>query len=121
MRASVRLTTAIALAAVAVGCGGKSKAPSDLCTAPTKGTTVELKDFEFAPVCLDAGDSATITLENAGGAPHTYTVSEIDVNVNLGAGDSDTVDLSGAAPGTYRVVCTYHPQMVGALRIGSAG
>lgn len=118
MRVGPTLVIAIATAALAAGCGGGgSTSPSDLCPTPTSGTTVDMKDFEFAPLCTDAGDAASITVANTGEAPHTYTVSDIDVNVDLDGGGSETVDLSGATPGTYKVICTYHPQMVGALRV----
>jgi plastocyanin len=118
MRAGLILVMAIATAALTGGCGGGSNAASDLCPTPTPGTTVEMQDFEFAPLCLEAGEGATITVKNSGQAPHTYTVTDINVNVDLGGGGSETVDLAGVAPGTYDVVCTYHPQMVGALRVG---
>jgi plastocyanin len=118
MRAAMTLGMAIATAAFTVGCGGGTKAPSDLCPTPPSGTTVEMRDFEFTPVCLEVGEGATITVKNTGQAAHTYTVTDIDVNVDLGGGGSETVDLSGIAPGTHDVVCIYHPQMIGTLRIG---
>jgi plastocyanin len=112
------LTVAIAIAAFVAACGGGSANPSDLCPTPTSGTTVDMKDFEFAPLCLEVAEGATITVANSGTAPHTYTIASIDVNIDLGGGGSETADLSGVAPGTYEVICTYHPQMVGGLLVG---
>jgi plastocyanin len=103
--------------AFAAGCGGGSESPAELCPAPAQGATVETKDFEFAPICLEAGEGTTITVDNTGDAPHTFTIREVDVDVDVDAGESDTVDLSGVAASTYKVTCTYHPQMVGALRV----
>jgi len=59
-----------------------------------------------------------LTFTNSGGAPHTYTVSDTDVNVNVDGGETAEVTLDGLQAGTtYAVRCTYHPQMTGALKI----
>lgn len=107
-----------ALALVAAGgaaCGG-SAAPT--CTDPVSATTVDVKDFAFDPGCAAVPQDATLTLTDTGGAPHSFTVKGTDVNVTLNPGDTQTADLAGIAPGVYAVVCTYHPQMNGALKIG---
>lgn len=105
------LPVALALPA----CSGESAAPA--CEDPVATTEVELADFEFVPVCVEASAGDTLRLVNTGEAPHTYTVSDSDVNVNLDGGESGDAALGELAADTYAVRCTYHPQMVGALRI----
>jgi plastocyanin len=45
-------------------------------------------------------------------------VSGTDAAVDVASGSSAELDLTGIAPGTYRVFCTYHPNMEGALKVG---
>lgn len=100
-------------------CGGDGATPPKDCTDPVAATNVELADFAFRPACLSAEDGATFTLENTGDAPHTFTVTGTDVDINLDAGTSVDASLSGVEPGTYAVTCTYHPQMTATLTITS--
>lgn len=101
----------------ASACGGSSSGGAS-CDAPVTTQTVTVKDFAFDPVCVSATAGTTLTIANAGAVPHSYTVKDTGVNLTLDPGDSGTADLAGIAPGTYAVVCTYHPQMVGALKVG---
>lgn len=111
------LLFAILLLAVALpACSGETAEPE--CATPVATTEVELADFEFVPVCIEASAGDTLTLVNTGEAPHTYTVSDTDLNANLDGGENGDVVLDGVQAGTtYAVRCTYHPQMVGALKI----
>lgn len=88
------------------------------CENPVSEQTVEVADFSFDPSCVATGPDATLAISNVGKVPHTFTVSGTDASVDVAAGDSAELDLAGIAPGTYRVFCTYHPSMEGALRIG---
>lgn len=114
MRRAV-LSLVLLTAAVVPACSGEAAAPA--CETPVATTEIALADFEFEPVCVEASAGDTLTLINTGNAPHTYTVSDSDVNVNLDAGESGEAVLGDLADGTYAVRCTYHPQMVGALKI----
>jgi plastocyanin len=114
------------IAAIVIGvlllvpaCGGKSGSGVE-CAAPTDATTVELQDFAFSPKCLRAAAGSTITVSNTGATAHSFTVTSVDINVDLGAGGSQKLDVS-AEPGTYDVICSYHPQMVGALQVVATG
>ena len=98
-------------------CGGDGAKPPQDCTDPVAASTVELADFAFRPNCLSADAGATITLENTGDAPHTFTVTEADVDFSLDAGTSAEASLSGVEPGNYTVTCTLHPQMEATLTV----
>lgn len=114
-----RILVFVLLAAVAAllpACSGDAAAPA--CDDPVATSEVDLADFEYRPVCVEASVGDTLTLVNSGEAPHTYTVSDTDLNANLDAGETGEVVLDGVQAGTtYAVHCTYHPQMVGALKI----
>jgi plastocyanin len=109
------LILVLSVAAAAPACSGEAAEPE--CASPVATTEVELADFEFEPVCVEASAGDTLTLVNTGGAPHTYTVSDSDVSVNVDAGESGEAILGDLADGTYAVRCTYHAQMVGTLKI----
>jgi len=98
-------------------CDGDAAEP-DPCTDPAPATSVDLADFVFEPDCLSADAGATVTLENVGDAPHTFTVAGTDVDVSVDAGSSEDASLSGVDPGTYTVTCTFHPQMEATLTVG---
>ena len=106
----------VSIAASTVACS-KARSPA-ACADPTRTTAVEMKDFSFTPACVQAEAGTKLTITDSGIAPHTFTVPGTDVNVSLGPGGEATADLTGIAPGTYAVVCTYHPQMKGTLEIG---
>jgi plastocyanin len=98
-------------------CGGDEAKPPEACTDPVAATTVELGDFAFRPDCLSADEEATITLENTGDAPHTFTVTGTDVDVTVDAGTSVEASVRRVDPGTYAVTCTFHPQMEATLTV----
>ena len=107
----------LALTALLPACEGDS-APPDPCTDPDPATSVELADFAFRPDCLAVDTGATISLDNTGDAPHTFTLEGTDVDVDVDAGSSAEADLGTVDAGTYAVTCTFHPQMTATLTVG---
>jgi plastocyanin len=105
----------LALITLLASCQGGS-APPQGCTDPVAATSVELADFAFRPNCVSADAGATITLENTGDSPHTFTVTGTGVDRNVDAGASVETRLS-MDPGTYAVSCTYHPQMEATITV----
>ena len=59
----------------------------------------------------------SITLENSGDAPHTFTVGGTDLVVKVDPGGSDEVSFE-VDPGISSVTCTFHPQMEATLTVG---
>ena len=115
----LRLASFVLLLAIATSAIGCSKAQTPAaCADPTRASAVDVKDFSFTPSCIQTATGAKLTITDSGVAPHTFTVTGTDVNVSVGAGGTATADLTGIAPGTYAIVCTYHPQMKGTLEIG---
>lgn len=84
--------------------------------------TVELSDFAFAPTVLEgeAGQSLSVALSNVGMAPHTFTIDDQDVDVELAAGESGDADVTFPESGALVFYCRFHigGGMLGALSVG---
>lgn len=118
----MRLRTIIAAGSLVVfvvglaACGG-DEAPT--CENPRSATSVTMGDFYYEPGCVEVASGAELEIVNEGKAPHTFTV-EADVDepeVDVPAGETAMLSIEALDAGTYRVVCSYHPQMEGALRV----
>ena len=131
LRWLMALLAVVALLGAACGDDGTDQVDGDDTGAPTvespaddgDGTdggtdTVELADFEFVPADLTVASGTTLTLENTGQAPHTFTISDegIDEQVDAGQSGEVTIDLDA---GEYDFVCTFHEAqgMVGTLTV----
>jgi plastocyanin len=107
------LLAALLTLPVGVACTAKSSA----CDTPSATTAVDIQNTEFSPACVSAGSTATLTIVNHDDTPHTFTVKGTDIDVKLDGGAAGQASLSGLAPGTYSVVCSYHPQMTEMLQV----
>jgi plastocyanin len=74
--------------------------------------------FVFAPSTVSIATGGTITVQNAGTIPHTFTIQDKGINEVLNAGQSAKVKVD-LAPGTYQFVCTFHQSsgMTGTLTV----
>ncbi len=87
----------------------------------TDGMEVELDNFYFGPTVIEAttGQTFKVELFNEGGAPHTFTIDSLDVDVTLAP--EERMDVTITAPGTAGTVafyCKFHQtssKMQGAL------
>jgi plastocyanin len=104
------------LAAGAVACSGSADPPP--CPRFEATSSVTMADFSYTPACIGTGVGASLQLDNRGEAPHTFTVEGSQVSVDVPAGEQASADLGGLSPGTYTVICTYHPQMKATLEVG---
>lgn len=117
---SARTIIAGTLVVLVVGltaCGGGDEAPT--CENPQTATSVTMGDFSYEPGCVEVASGTELEIVNEGKAPHTFTV-EADADepeVDVPAGETATLAIPALDAGTYRVVCTYHPQMEGVLRV----
>lgn len=77
-----------------------------------EANTITIKNFNFAPMQLSVSAGTTVTWKNADEEPHTVTSES-------GAFRSGAIDGGGSyffkflKPGTYKYVCSIHPQMTG--------
>jgi len=113
------VSAALALALGLAACGGGGEPPA--CEDPQAAGTVTMADFSYEPGCVEAVPGDSLEVVNEGQAPHTFTVGTDgpEAEVDVAAGERGTLTVPDLAAGTYRVVCTYHPQMEAALRIGA--
>jgi len=73
-----------------------------------------MKQFMFSPSSITVTAGTTVTWKNLDGEPHT--VRSIDNSFHSDALDQDdTFTFKFDKPGTYRYVCSIHPQMVGTI------
>ncbi len=100
----------------AAACSGEAAEPPR-CTNRVDATTVVMDDFSYRPSCPAVAEGATVSLDNQGAAPHTFTLEGTAIDVDIAAGERGIADLTGVAPGEYTVTCTYHPQMVATAQI----
>lgn len=102
----------LGLSASACSSGG---APS--CEQPVTTDSVEIGEFFYEPGCVETEQASTLTIDNTGAVPHTFTVADTAASLDVAGGESGELDLTGVAPGLYRVICTYHPEMEAALQV----
>lgn len=125
------LSVVAVLALVGAACGGDDE-PEDAATTqqtdgeetttePTDdggtGVVVTANNFSFTPAEVTVASGDTITATNGNPlTPHTFTVDDTDIDVNLSGGTSEdvTVDLD---PGEYGFRCEIHGQMTGTLTV----
>lgn len=63
--------------------------------------------FAFSPSSLTVRRGQTITLDNVGDAPHTFTIGDEGIDVTNDPGQVRTVAVD-LAPGTYAFLCRFH-------------
>lgn len=63
--------------------------------------------FAFFPSSLTVRRGQTITLDNAGDAPHTFTIADEGIDITNDPGQVRTVAVD-LAPGTYAFLCRFH-------------
>jgi plastocyanin len=99
---------------VASSAPASSPAASSATTPRAPESTISIRNFSFSPVSLTVPVGATVSWNNLDGEPHT--VKSIDQAFRSGALDqNDSFSFKFDKPGTYRYVCSIHPQMVGTI------
>jgi len=72
--------------------------------------TVVMKNFSFGPSEVTVSQGTTVTWRNADGEPHT--VVSVDGLFRSPALDTnDVFQFKFDKPGTFRYICSIHPQM----------
>ncbi|MDQ3964142.1 MAG: cupredoxin domain-containing protein [Actinomycetota bacterium] len=84
---------------------------------------VEAFDFYFEPttIILESETEATITLTNNGSVAHTFSVPDLDIEIEAeGADEVSTTFVTPSEPGAFEFFCKFHPEeMSGSLSIGT--
>ncbi len=114
MRSAVVVLAVWSAGMLALACGGGGRAaPSGGgAKASIRASAVEMEadDFYFEPETLEArvGEAVTLTVKNEGGAVHTFTIDELNVDQTLRPGDEVTVTLTPARAGSFTFYCRFH-------------
>ncbi|MGH2404713.1 MAG: cupredoxin domain-containing protein [bacterium] len=114
----------LVVAVVTAGCGGSGQQTTT--EVEKYELTITGKDNAFEPdqVEIKAGREYEFTFKNQGTAVHNLVIQvkgaaeqdfTSDVAVNAGAESEFKVRLDREA--TYVMQCTYHPEMIGALKV----
>ena len=116
-----RTLAAFGIAALlATACGGDDGDPAAASEDGGGGgsVTVTAEDFAFAPDSVTAAVGDTIELANEGESPHNLQAEEADLDEDVDAGETVSIDLADVEPGTYDFICSFHPDdMTGTLEI----
>jgi plastocyanin len=125
----VRLTVLLVTAALVVGaCGGDDddSGSNGGGSGGGEAQSVDLTaaNFAFDPTTIEAepGQEVTVTLVNDDSAEHSFTVEDLDVEVEAEGGESADVTFTAPDSGSVEFHCEYHPeQMRGEITVdGSA-
>jgi plastocyanin len=85
--------------------------------------TVESNDIYFEPaeLTISADTDVTVSLPNAGAAPHNFSIDELGISVDIAPGATEETTINAPA-GTYEYYCNVpgHKEagMVGTLTVG---
>jgi plastocyanin len=104
----------IAGALLALASGRASQAAEPSAAPAAAESSIAIRNFMFEPMSLVVAAGAKVTWKNFDGEPHT--IHSIDDAFRSGALDqNDTFSFQFDKPGTYRYVCSIHPQMVATI------
>jgi plastocyanin len=146
MRSALLVTVVLLVAALAAGCGGRGTeqpqqpaaqpspeaspaAPGASPAAPAAGgetITILGKDnlYEPATVTISAGKEYEFVFKNEGTTVHNLIIQAKDAagtdfasDIAVNAGQDSKFKVKIDKEGTYKMVCTYHPEMVGELKV----
>ncbi|WP_338772208.1 plastocyanin/azurin family copper-binding protein [Nocardia vulneris] len=133
---STQVATGVAVltAMLVAGCGGGDSGPAATTTkrpahpvttttqpagdTKTAAVTIDVRDMKFAPgeVTVKVGD--TVTWHFTDKAPHTVQgIGDKAMGLNSPIIDKGDWSYTFTAPGTYRYLCSLHPEMRGTVTV----
>jgi plastocyanin len=104
----------VASALLGLVSGGASLAAEPASAPAAADSTIAIRNFMFEPMSLVVPAGTKVIWKNFDGEPHT--IHSIDDAFRSGALDqNDSFSFQFDKPGTYRYVCSIHPQMVATI------
>ena len=83
-----------------------------LAATPTRSIAVKMGDYRFTPdeIAVRAGETVQLQLTNTDSlTPHNFTLKAenagLDVDTDVNAGKTETVDITPLVRGTYKFYC----------------
>ncbi|WP_253782557.1 cupredoxin domain-containing protein [Nocardia amikacinitolerans] len=128
---SVPIVTAFAVAATLslVGCGSDEPEPERNATATSTSAaptgerkaasiTVDVDDMKFSPENVTVGVGDTVRWKFSDKAPHSVQgIGDKAMGINSPIFDNGEWSYTFTQPGTYRYLCTLHPEMRGTVTV----
>lgn len=128
---SVPIVTAFAMAATLslVGCGSDEPEPERNATATSTSAaptgerkaasiTVDVDDMKFSPENVTVGVGDTVRWKFSDKAPHSVQgIGDKAMGINSPIFDNGEWSYTFTQPGTYRYLCTLHPEMRGTVTV----
>lgn len=123
----VRLVAVVfALSLILAACGGDDEGNGGATGATNGGATGEttggggeneivIQGFTFQPSTITVSGPTDVTVTNEDSAPHTFTLEDESVDLELAGGESgtETIDVSEST-GFF---CRIHPNMTGTVEV----
>lgn len=78
--------------------------------------TVTIKNFDYSPMDVTIKAGETVTWKNLDGEPHTV-VSTDGAFRSKALDENDSFSFKFDKPGTYKYVCSIHPQMKATITV----
>jgi plastocyanin len=104
---------------LAVSLDAGAETPSAAASTASADATISIRDFAFSPTSVTIAVGSKVKWQNLDGEPHT--VRSVDNDFRSDALDqNDSFTHTFDKPGTYRYVCSIHPQMIGTIVVKSA-
>lgn len=120
------LVPMIALALLLAACGSE-EATEDNEEDGSSGRTIEItaQDFTFQSdqIVVDPGEEVSVDFNNSDGTAHTFTIEEIDFDIEAAAGADESATFTAPdEDATLVFFCRFHPtQMKGTVQVGTGG
>jgi len=83
-------------------------------------TAVAISNFAFAPATVTIAAGTTVRWKNLDGEPHTVRAIADGGPRSNPLDQNDSFAYRFDKPGTYRYVCSIHPQMAGTIVVKAA-
>jgi uncharacterized cupredoxin-like copper-binding protein/mono/diheme cytochrome c family protein len=121
--ASPAASTGSPAAGAASPAAGRAPPPNGGQPAAAPPVTIKAADIKFEPkeAQIAASTDVTVMLPNEGALPHNFSIDELDISVDLPAGEKDAKTTINAPAGTYEYYCDIpgHKEagMVGTLTV----
>lgn len=95
--------------------GDETEAPDAI--AGAREVAVEAGDLYFEPdtIRIEAGEPVNITVDNVGKVFHDFTLTSLDVMIDVPAGEAATGGLTVTEPGEYAFECTVPGHAAGGM------
>jgi plastocyanin len=140
MRNAFVIVAVMLVTALAAGCGGRgaqqpaqpqpagqASPAAPAAQAPTGGAIkIVMKDnlYEPATITIKAGQEYEFVTPNEGTTVHNLIIQSKDQagqdfasDIAVNAGQESRFKVKIDKEGTYKMVCTYHPEMVGEVKV----